>query len=311
MMGRIAASNSWRPPAVRDERPAQPKADADLNESRQGRSCLRKCFERCVYGNDGRHAMNTAIGTQSNRLALAASASVAIASSLLGAAQGPAAADEFVSAVGRMRRSVAPIVCRTGVAEKPISGILGSAFFVSAAGEFVTAAHVLPTSPCALAVYLPDGGWTAETGVVRFFNFDNSCQIDETADIAACKTNADLTTVASGIDMLPVVLDASTYPVDGTAIAFTGFPIQNVQPLTARGHIAAFRPALLSGGPRWILDRAAWPGSSGGPVFLSDGRVIGIIIQFGINDGTGLAYARPAASIMAVINAFRQAAVKK
>jgi hypothetical protein len=62
--------------------------------------------------------------------------------------------------------------------------------------------------------------------------------------------------------------------------------------MTARGHVAMYvaRDEL-------IVDQSAWPGVSGCPVYVADGRVIGMLIQRGIGEGTGRAIVRTTASI--------------
>jgi len=224
------------------------------------------------------------------------------------ARQGPPGA--FLYTIEAMKRSIAPVVCRTGIADRPVSAILGTAFFVSAEGEFVTAAHVLQTAPanCDTAIYVPLDGWRSEADAIRLFNFQRQRRrIETNADVAVCQTTVPPATVPK-VNAVPVTLDAEASPVEGTEVAFTGFPLRNAEPLTARGFLAGYRNPSRVGGERWILDRAAWPGSSGSPVYLDDGRVIGIIIQRGINDGSGLAYARPASQIVASVRAFREAA---
>lgn len=217
------------------------------------------------------------------------------------------ALESFPISIERMKRSIAPVVCRTGVADKPVSLILGTAFFVSSEGEFVTAAHVVEGAPvtCVTAIYVPLDGWRSESEAIRLFNFRRQdCRVETNADIAVCQTMVQPTTVP-GVDAEPVVLEPFAFPADGTEIAFTGFPLRNAEPLTARGFLAAYRNPTRNGGERWILDRTAWPGSSGSPVYLQDGRVIGVVIQRGINDASGLAYARPASQIGASVRAFR------
>jgi len=222
-------------------------------------------------------------------------------------AVGQEAIESFPTSIERMKRSIAPVVCRTGVADRPVSLILGTAFFVSSEGEFVTAAHVIESAPasCNTAIYVPLEGWRSEAEGIRLFNFRRQeCRVETNADIAVCQTMVQPTTV-QGTDAEPVILDPFAFPADGTEIAFTGFPLRNAEPLTARGFLAAYRNPARNGGERWILDRTAWPGSSGSPVYLQDGRVIGVVIQRGINDASGLAYARPASQVAASVQAFR------
>ena len=46
-------------------------------------------------------------------------------------------------------------------------------------------------------------------------------------------------------------------------------------------------------GPRdLIVDKNAWPGASGSPVYTDKGMIVGILIQRGFNDASGLAFVR-------------------
>lgn len=224
------------------------------------------------------------------------------------AAAGGGARDPFPAEIARLSRAVAPVVCRSGVPEKPVDRILGTAFFVSASGEFVTADHVLVNAgDCRKAVYLPVNGWSPDPdSEIRIYNFTH-CVRDGVSDIAVCRTELDLSTTASlGIAVTPVTLDTGDSQ-DGTPIAFTGFPLEIRYPLTARGHLAASQPAFVAGGlPRLVVDRVAWPGSSGSPVYGADGHVMGIVIERGVEGTTGLAFARPAALIEDIVTRFRK-----
>jgi S1-C subfamily serine protease len=85
---------------------------------------------------------------------------------------------------------------------------------------------------------------------------------------------------------------------DGTPLAFSGFPVNGLSPYTARANIAGYqrtemRPNDGSRVHAIVLDKSAWPGSSGGPVYGVDGRVMGLLLQ----TGTGLAFARHGARI--------------
>jgi S1-C subfamily serine protease len=216
--------------------------------------------------------------------------------------------DPFPREIARITRSIAPVICRTMTPEKPVERIVGTAFFVSAVGEFVTAEHVIDSAgECQKAVYLPVNGWNPDPDAeIRLYNFKR-CLRDAEADIAVCRTDRDLTTTVSlGTVVTPVIFDTAEHE-DGTPIAFTGFPLQIRRPLTARGFLAASHPGFMAGGlPRLVIDRVAWPGSSGGPVYGADGRVIGMMTERGIDRSIGLAFARPASLIVDIVTKFRQ-----
>jgi V8-like Glu-specific endopeptidase len=94
-----------------------------------------------------------------------------------------------------------------------------------------------------------------------------------------------------------VAFDLQTWP-EGTAIAFTGFPLESKSPVTSKGDIAGFGAITETiAAFDYSIDRAAWPGASGSPLYLSNGRVIGIVRAAGENLGSGISYARSAAVI--------------
>lgn len=207
------------------------------------------------------------------------------------------------AAIERVKKGIAPIVCIATDSEtrRPtVRRILGSAFFVSASGAFLTANHVLDASTsvpggCERAIYVPMGGWTRGTNQqVRFLRFI-SCRTDVELDIAHCHTETDMAIPSpqnAGVSILPLSLERSQHP-DGTPIIFSGFPFESPQPLSSRGSISRYRTPDSAHGTLWI-DKGAWGGLSGGPVYLEDGRVIGMIIQRTTDDAAGLAIARPA-----------------
>ena len=219
------------------------------------------------------------------------------------AGQGP---DPFLDTIRTIKRNVAPIACMeaadSGV-RRP-SRIAGTAFFTTADGEFLTAAHVIsdilrgalnaaPAGCAAPVVYLPVTEWPSGSNEfnARWYAFDSGrCVLDKTQDLALCVTrnspSADLkrTIPTASFDNAP-------HP-DGTAVAFTGFPLNAIQPMTARGHVA-----MYSSRDELIVDQSAWPGVSGCPVYLVDGRVIGMVIQRGTGDGTGRAIVRTSVAI--------------
>ena len=175
--------------------------------------------------------------------------------------------------------------------------------FVSFEGHFITAAHVLkdhfkwskktgePEGDCFPIVYVPSPTWETP----RWFKFKN-CMVDETIDVAVCKTQDNPFGITglhvSRLDLIP------KEPPDGTAVAFTGFPQYITVPVTSRGHTASIG-AFFGKDRRLILvDKTTWHGVSGGPLYLTDGSVIGIISKLGENLWEGMAFATPAAPII-------------
>ena len=224
--------------------------------------------------------------------------------------------DPFLDTIRTMKQTVAPIACMEAVdagVRRP-SRIAGTAFFTTADGEFLTAAHVIsdilhgaltaaPAGCAAPVVYVPVTEWPSGSNEfnARWYAFDSRrCVLNTTQDLALCVTrdspSADLrrTIGTASFDQAP-------HP-DGTAVAFTGFPLNAIQPMTARGHVA-----MYSARDELIVDQSAWPGVSGCPVYLVDGRVIGMVVQRGTGDGTGRAIVRTTAAIQEFLTTARQA----
>jgi hypothetical protein len=228
--------------------------------------------------------------------------------------------DPFLDTIRTMKKGVAPIACMEAP-EKGVrrpSRIAGTAFFTTTEGEFLTAAHVIsdilrwaltasPAGCAAPVVYLPVSEWPSGSNDfnARWYAFDsNRCVLDKAQDLALCVTrnspSADLQRTI-GI----ASFDNTTYP-DGTAVAFTGFPLNAIQPMTARGHVA-----MYSRRDELIVDQSAWPGVSGCPVYLVDGKVIGMVIQRGTGDGTGRAIVRTSVAIQEFLATARQTMTTK
>ena len=225
------------------------------------------------------------------------------------------AIDPFIGAVERMKHSVVPLACvSVNGADSKLLGRLGTAFFLSTSGEFMTAAHVVldmqkNDPPCPVtAVILPrNKTWdpSALDEPSEWFAFSiRSCVIEKDLDVAKCPLSDDPFNQKVGRDfeIVPVKFDWSI-PPDATQVAFTSFPMNVRDPMTFRANVAAYRPVWRSEKvvPELVLDRGAWPGSSGSPVFLSDGRVIGILIASRTEEGATMTTLRPASAVRAVL----------
>ncbi len=182
--------------------------------------------------------------------------------------------------------------------------IAGTGFFVDQHGRFVTAGHVLSNwqeisktrHACGPAIYVPDKGWGDKFQnqiPFQYFNFIK-CDIDSDADLVLCEPieNPLASHRITAAHIQPVTFATAEVP-EGTAIAFTGFPLEFTFPVTSKGYVAG-KMALEKSetGFDYILDKASWPGASGSPVYLANGRVIGLIQKGGVNVGSGLAYAK-------------------
>jgi V8-like Glu-specific endopeptidase len=178
----------------------------------------------------------------------------------------------------------------------------GSGFFISSKGDFLTAAHVVEEmrkdeAACPIAaITLPREAWRPETAgedLVWFPFTLSECRLDTDLDIARCRLRGNPPAdKQSTFGALPVTFE-SNLPLDGTEVAFTGFPFEIRDPFTATATVATYA-ALRSGKsiPLLVLDRTAWRGSSGSPVYLRDGRVIGIVIAAGAEAATGMTVVR-------------------
>jgi V8-like Glu-specific endopeptidase len=203
-----------------------------------------------------------------------------------------------------MTRSIVPVVCvKPHAANERFAPIIdGTGFFTSRSGEFLTAAHVVrdfadtgALHGCAMAVWFTKG--SGEPGHIHFDMFPvRRCALDNDADIARCATD-DLSGISGGkFGPLPVELDGTAKP-DGSPIAVTGYPLSSLLPITSRGFIGGYT-ADSSGASQIVLDRAAWPGGSGSPVYDSRGKVLGLVTQAGEGVASGISFARGASSIV-------------
>jgi hypothetical protein len=177
--------------------------------------------------------------------------------------------------------------------------IVGTIFFVSVRGDFITADHTLQdTEPghrlagCEPNIWFSRPSKTPGMFTATTFPFlVKDCIRDSGGDMARCHTVADLSTAADGqFAPQPVVIDPRQRD-DGTAIAITGYPLGIPVPLSSRGYIGAYQ--LDARGPVDIaIDHTAWPGISGSPVYDSSGKVVGMLVQAGTEAASGISIAR-------------------
>jgi len=217
----------------------------------------------------------------------------------------PRPQDPFIATIETMKHSVAPVICLDGDGpHASIQDIEGTAFFISRPGDFLTAAHVIDGikdhshSCLVVAIYLPPARWDPELPqeVFEWYPFTVAdCEFHRDVDVAKCKPLTDLSRRGDKLsfDIRPVRFEWSSQP-DGTLVAFTGFPLGSRDSFTSRGGVAAYRRRPSSGTIDLIVDQAAWSGASGAPVYLSDGRVVGMLVARGVQEGAGTAIVRPA-----------------
>lgn len=212
--------------------------------------------------------------------------------------------DPFLAAIAGMKKSIAAVVCvRPHAPTERFSPFIdGTAFFTSASGEFLTAAHVARDFSAGGSLQnCPMGVWFAEGingGHINFQMFPVSrCVADNDVDLARCVTSTDLTTLRDvKLKPQPVTIDG-TQQSDGTAIAVTGYPLSSLLPISSRGYIGAYATNPL-GNTEIALDRAAWPGGSGSPVYDSQGKVVGLVSQAGEGAASGISFARASSTIV-------------
>lgn len=219
-----------------------------------------------------------------------------------------------VETIERVKSAALPIVCLVQDPDGSLSvnGGMGSGFFINSEGYFVTAEHVINalevrsknTQDClAPAIQMPKGGWSATQGKpdLKFFRFDN-CLKDAESDIAVCRPLLNPFEEPEVKSQLGFVTFASSSAhSDGTPVAFTAFPLDLTRPVTSKANIASF----LMVQNLIMIDKTAWPGASGSPLYLADGTVIGMVVSTGTNEGSGLAYARRVESITAFLSKSR------
>ncbi len=217
---------------------------------------------------------------------------------------GGAGADDFILKIEGVKHSIVPILCGTfnDKQQFTIQQIEGTGFFVDPQGHFMTAGHVIhdlgviakeQPLPCVRAIYIPDNGWQREAQTINFHWFPIiHCDSDETLDLAVCQTSP----IPGGVTPLSI---KDIRPPDGTQVGFSGFPMGSIQPLSSRCDIATYRAVSDAEGSRDIvLDKGNWPGASGSPIYDESGSVIGILLQRGIADGTGMTVGRPSHFIL-------------
>jgi S1-C subfamily serine protease len=208
------------------------------------------------------------------------------------------AEDVSIKTIETVQKSVVPILCmktaENGTAE--VRRILGTGFLINRQGAFLTAAHVVlglkPTcgTDSFWAIYAPTVSWQTRSAVLtHWFRFDE-CRYNEATDVAVCtpvKNPFDEKAVVTNIQ--PVRFGTFTKHADGSPIAFTGFPLESVAPITSKGYLAGYFPR-----EQWFgIDKSGWPGASGSPVYDTKGLVIGLMIRRTASDAGGLGFARP------------------
>ncbi len=228
------------------------------------------------------------------------------------AQNGPAAAtsNPFIAAIATIKRSVGSIDCLavSGTDAKVLKR-MGSAFLTSEEADFLTAAHIViamqnHANPCltpAITLAVSDWRPDAPTEQMLWFPFKTAdCRVDRSTDVAKCRPSGNLPArIRNSHKAVPVQFAYNNQP-DGAQVAFTGFPLEERDPMTFGAHVAAYKiPSGNQQTPELVLDHASLPGFSGSPVFLADGKVIAILLRDGTPEAPGISIARP-------VSAFRE-----
>lgn len=145
----------------------------------------------------------------------------------------------------------------------------GTAFLLNRNGVFVTNWHVIDGQKH-IAVALP--GWHERANAEVIIR-------DATNDIALLRVT-DTARLTSTCDDLPFQLAAESKPSLGQKVTTIGYPLAAIlgsSPRFAEGAVSG--TTGIRDDPRWLqISAQVEPGSSGSPLFDSDGNIIGIVI---------------------------------
>lgn len=171
---------------------------------------------------------------------------------------------------------------------EPSTEGLGSGFLIDASGLILTNAHVVDGADV-IHVRTPDGD-------------------DIDAEVVGRDPEDDLALVrAEGISSRPVVLGDSDRVEVGDWVIAIGNPL-GLHHTVSAGIISAKARGIDDSGLEFLqTDAAINPGSSGGPLFDLDGKVIGIatVIVSGGSGNVGLNFAIPINTVKAVLAQMR------
>jgi S1-C subfamily serine protease len=254
--------------------------------------------------------------------ALRLAAVIGVLASLLGARAAHGALPETVE---RIKSSIVAVGTFQKTRSPPFV-FRGTGFAVADGTLIATAAHALPetlqTEPPELMVVL-----VAVPGA-------REPQPREAKPIAVDRVH-DVALMRIGGAPLPVVTFGDSDAVrDGTAIAFTGFPLSNAlgfYPVTHRGIVSSRAPVALpsptarqldsrvirgvNAGPFVLfqLDATAYGGHSGSPLYTADtGEVIGLVNMklkvtkdAAVGQATGISFAVPIQHLQELIRSVR------
>lgn len=229
-----------------------------------------------------------------------------------------------LSAMKDVNGAVVPIVClvraRNGRRVSRYRPV-GTGFLVDTSGTFVTASHVLATfsdntkgNGCRAAIAfspsrqrapstehwtaLPASEWESASKDINWFQFDSAgCYKNNKLDLAVCKTIRDLT--AEPIPHQAVSVSPAR-PAVGTRVFFIGFGREGLDTTSISAVVTGSSATENSFAIE--IDKSAWPGASGSPIFAADGKsVLGLITRTGIGDTSGKTFGVACDAITAVL----------
>jgi hypothetical protein len=188
--------------------------------------------------------------------------------------------------VERVSHGVVPVACFNN--GEHTFYIYGTAFFVDKSGRVVTAGHVIESGPriyaqhgyhCVPGIIVPLSGFPVRLDNARPFYF-TECRLPSMNDVTVCRLTSnpfDDPTFSQWIRPLHL----RTTPVAvGTFAAITGFEKASHTPITYDTKILQ-ASASTGEGPVILLQSKLAQGTSGGPVYLDDGSVIGVVSRGG------------------------------
>lgn len=218
-----------------------------------------------------------------------------------------------IETIKNVERSVVPVVC--GYLDEygafKVSFVSGSGFFVDNQGRFITAGQVVEKTSwdkmvvqrhaCRPVIYIPDRGWSAGfvgTIPVQYF-WMGECESDNVFDLAVCSlVENPFKSSRVPSDNISYVSFDSNQALEGTPVAFTGFPLEYTTPVSSMGYVAGF----VGSGPNnetyaYVVDKNTWPGASGSPLYVGSGKVIGLMRLGGRDLAAGIGVAISATTI--------------